>query len=208
MPLQTCCLWTVQSQALCPGCCWGGTLTPALGGVPQQAKNGAEGRYPHKDSGGVLSAGSKAPVWGSGLGKLRGLWPKAWMNREGWLGRAGGAVPVSKVRQVRETEAQIHLGVMGYQGPKGTTKLGSTGEVRKDDPATQRKEVPMKPLHTVLTSAMMLGLSWRQGWQFPGPESLGLLSLLLSYSLESLPRLRSFCTATLEFLPEDNKQRS
>lgn len=69
--------------------------------------------------------GSKAPVWGSVLGKLRGLWPKAWMNREGWLGRAGGAVTVSKVRQVRETEAQIHLGVMGYQGPKGTAKLGS-----------------------------------------------------------------------------------
>lgn len=46
------------------------------------------------------------------------------MNREGWLGRAGGAVPVSKVRQVRETEAQIHLGVMGYQGPKGTQSWG------------------------------------------------------------------------------------
>lgn len=69
--------------------------------------------------------GSKAPVWGIGLRKLRGLWPKAWMNREGWLGRVGGAVPVSKVRQVRETEAQIHLGLMGYQGPKGTAKLGS-----------------------------------------------------------------------------------
>lgn len=66
----------------------------------------------------------------------------------------------------------------------------------------------MKPLHAVLTSAVMLGLSWPQGWQFPGPESLGLLSLLLFYSLEGLPRLRSFCTATLEFLPEDNKQSS
>ena len=46
--------------------------------------------------------GSKAPVWGIGLRKLRGLWPKAWMKREGWLGRVGGAVPVFKVRQVRD----------------------------------------------------------------------------------------------------------
>lgn len=173
--------------------------TPALGAVPRQAKKGAEGQCPHGDSGGVLSVGSKAPVWGTGLGKLKGLWPKAWMNREGWLAREGGAVPVSKVRCVRETEAQIHLGVVGYQGPKGTTKLGSRQVRSRTMTQPLSKEVPMRPLHAVLTSALMLGLS------LPGPDSLWLLSLLLFHNLKALPRLQSFFTALLEFLPVDKQ---
>ena len=61
--------------------------TPALGAVPRQAKNGVEGRCPHGDSGGVLSVGSKAPVWGTGLGKgfvARGL------DEQGGLAGQGG----------------------------------------------------------------------------------------------------------------------
>ena len=108
------------------------------------------------------------PLFGA-LALEKGLWPEAWMNREGWLAREGGAVPVSKVRRVRETEAQIHLGVVGYQGPKGTTKLGSRQVRSRSMTQPLRKEVPMRPLHAVLTSALMLGLS------LPGPDSLGLL---------------------------------
>lgn len=177
--------------------------TPALGAVPRQAKNGAEGRYPHEDSGGILSVGSKAPVWGTGLGKLRGLWPEAWMNREGWLAREGGAVPVSTVRRVRETEAQIH-GCDGVPGAQGHNQAGvKTGEVQKDDPATQERS----PHETSARYSHIRPDAWPepQGWQSPGPDSLGLLSLLLFHSLEALPRLQPFFTAPLEFLPVDKQ---
>lgn len=171
LPLQTCCLWTAESQVLILDVAEEASgLWPQL--FPGRPRSEQRAGVPIRGAASVCLRVPRPPVWDTGPGKAKGCvgHGPGEAGRAGWAGREKQCLFQGSDREGQQGPRSTKVGC-GSQGPKGRTKLGSdSGKARKDDVATLKKEGLIRSSCAVLTSAGRLAWAWplRLGPRLPG----------------------------------------